>query len=102
LPCASSASENLPIGQEITPTFNSLNFVDLYIGDAGGDIGPGANLRVVIHSGSITGPVLGTSNTVFVPDNTNLGVGAAGGVVGLLRREHTKTETGDGRVATSM
>jgi hypothetical protein len=31
---------------------------------------------------------------VFVPDNTNLGVGAAGVVGGLLRREHTKTETG--------
>jgi hypothetical protein len=102
LPCASSASENLRIAQEFTPTFNSLNFVDLYIGDAGGDIGPGASFKVVIHSGSITGTVLGTSNTAFVPDNTKLGVGAAGVVVGLLRREHTKTETGDGRDATSM
>jgi hypothetical protein len=79
-----------------------LNFVDLYIGDAGGDIGPGASLKVVIHSGSITGTVLGTSNTVFVTDNTNIRVGASGVVVGLLRREHTKTKAGDGRDATSM
>jgi len=70
-----SASQNLPIGQGFTPTLNSLSFVDLYLGDAGSDIGPGASFQVVIHSGSITGTVLGTSNTVFVPDNTNLGVG---------------------------
>jgi hypothetical protein len=70
-----SASSNLPIGQEFTPTLNSLSFVNLYIGDAGSDIGPGASFEVIIHSGSITGTVLGTSDTVFIPDNTNLGVG---------------------------
>ncbi len=70
-----SVPGNLPIGQSFTPTLSSLSFVDLYIGDAGSDIGPGASFQVVIHSGSISGTVLGTSNTSFVPDNTNLGVG---------------------------
>jgi hypothetical protein len=70
-----SFSGNLPIGQEFTPALSSLNFVDLFIGDAGSDIGPGASFQVVIHSGTIGGSVLGTSTTSFVADNTNLGVG---------------------------
>jgi hypothetical protein len=70
-----SASVNLPLGQEFTPTLSSLNFVDMFIGDAGSDVGPGASFRVLIHSSTITGTVLGTSNTVGVADNTNLGVG---------------------------
>src|SRR5438270_646527 len=65
-----SSSGNLPMGQEFTPTLATLNFVDLFIGDAGSDVGPGANFQVTIHSGSIGGPVLGTSNVSFVPDNT--------------------------------
>jgi hypothetical protein len=52
----SSFAGNLPIGQTFTPTLNSLSFVDLYIGDAGSDIGPGASFEVKIHSGSIGGP----------------------------------------------
>jgi PEP-CTERM motif len=71
----SSDSGNLPIGQEFTPTLNAVSFVDLYLGDAGSDIGPGTSFQVVIHSGSIAGTVLGTSDTVFVPDGTNTGVG---------------------------
>jgi VCBS repeat-containing protein len=67
-----SYSGNLPMGQEFKPALSSLSFVDLVIADAGSDIGPGANFLVKIHSGTITGAVLGTSGTVFVADNTNI------------------------------
>jgi large repetitive protein len=71
-----SYNEDIPLGQEFKPTQTSLSFVELFIEDAGSDIGPGANFQVKIHSGTITGPVLGTSSTVFVPDGTNTGGGS--------------------------
>lgn len=70
------SSSNRPLGQEFTPTLGSLDFVDLYIGDAGSDAGPGATFLLNIRAGSILGAILGTSNSVFVADNTNLGVGS--------------------------
>lgn len=71
-----SASSNLPIGQEFTPTTAALDFVDLFIADAGSDTGPGASFRINIRSGSITGAILGTSNTLSLPDNFNQGIGS--------------------------
>lgn len=68
-------SSNLPIGQEFTPTIGALDFVDLFIGDAGSDAGPGASFEVNIRAGSIGGTILGTSNVAFVADGTNTGVG---------------------------
>jgi hypothetical protein len=68
-------SSNLPIGQEFTPTLDALDFVDLFIGDAGSDAGPGASFEVNIRGGSIGGTILGTSNVAFVADGTNTGVG---------------------------
>jgi hypothetical protein len=70
------ASENLPLGQEFQPTLGSLNFVDLWIGDAGTNASIGANVQVNIRAGTITGAILGTS-TAHVPDNLNLGGGTA-------------------------
>jgi hypothetical protein len=70
-----SSSGNLPLGQEFTPTFKSVDFVNLFLQDAGSDIGPGTSFKVNIRSGSITGTILGTSDTVSVPDNLNLGIG---------------------------
>src|SRR5262245_6376913 len=71
-----SYSGHIPIGQEFRPNLSGLNFVDLFIEDAGSDIGPGANFQVRIRSGSITGPILGTSAVTFVPDGTNTGGGS--------------------------
>jgi energy-coupling factor transporter ATP-binding protein EcfA2 len=48
-----------PIGQSFTPTFTSLNFVDLYTEDFGSP--GGAQLLVRIRQGSITGAILGVS-----------------------------------------
>jgi hypothetical protein len=70
-----SFSGNLPMGQEFTPTLNAVQFVKLYLQDAGSDIGPGTSFEVNIRSGTITGTILGTSSVVAVPDNLNLGIG---------------------------
>jgi hypothetical protein len=66
-----SFSGNLALGQEFRPAFSTLDFVDLVLGDAGSDIGPGASFEVKIHAGTITGVVLGTSDVVRLPDNFN-------------------------------
>ncbi len=65
-----------PLGQEIRPQAASLNFVDLFIEDAGSDIGPGANLQVRLRANSIAGPTVATSLVEFVPDGTNTGGGS--------------------------
>jgi hypothetical protein len=70
-----SDSGNLPLGQSFTPTLGSVDFVKLYIQDAGSDIGPGTSFEVMIRAGTIGGAILGTSNVVSVPDNLNLGIG---------------------------
>lgn len=54
-----------PIGQEFTPTFPSLNVVELWTAD-GGTFG-GANLFVNIRSATISGSILGTSSIVSLP-----------------------------------
>jgi hypothetical protein len=70
-----SSSINLPLGQEFKPTLSSLDFVDLVLGDADTGIGSGASFQVKIHAGTITGTVLGISNTVTLPDGFNLAGG---------------------------
>ncbi len=70
-----NSSTNLPIGQEFTPTLGSLDFVDLHVDDAGSDIGPGADFFVNIRMGTIGGTIVGTSDTIHVPDGTNTGGG---------------------------
>jgi hypothetical protein len=58
-------SQNLlvfsPLGQSFTPTLTSLNFVNL-LTDNGS-----ATLEVNIRLGSITGPILGTSQPAVIP-----------------------------------
>lgn len=71
-----SAASNQPLGQEFRPTLSALNYVDVFIEDAGSDIGPGANFQVKIHADTITGAVVGTSDITFVPDGTNTGGGS--------------------------
>lgn len=72
-----SVDSNTPIGQEFTPTLAALDFVDLRVVDFGSDSGPGANFQVRIREDEILGgAILGTSLTVLVPDDTNLGGGS--------------------------
>lgn len=56
-----SVSNFSPIGQEFTPTFSKLNFVDLF---TEGFFPPTTGLFVNIRAGTISGPILGTSQTV--------------------------------------
>lgn len=72
---STSSSFTIPLGQEFVPTLNALNFIDLYVDDAGSSIGPGADFLVRIRTGSISGSILGTSLMTFVPDGTNTGGG---------------------------
>jgi hypothetical protein len=72
---STSFAGTTPIGQEFTPGLNSIEFVDFFIEDAGSDVGPGASFQVKIHSNTIGGTVVGTSNTTFVTDGTNTGGG---------------------------
>ncbi len=58
---------NQPIGQSFTPSLSTVGFVrlDLTTGPTQG----GASLDVLLHSGSITGPTIGTSELVSLPVN---------------------------------
>jgi hypothetical protein len=53
-----------PTGQEFTPTLTSLDFVELQLQDFYGYGYRTGTLAVIIHEGTINGPVLGTSTPV--------------------------------------
>ena len=71
-----SSTSNTPIGQEFIPSLGAMDFVDLFIEDAGSGAGPGANVLVNVRSATIAGSIVGTSLTTFVPDGTNTGGGS--------------------------
>ena len=54
-----------PLGQEFTPTLASLNVVELMIMDSLPTDGVGSSVTVNIRSGSIAGPLLGSSTLVL-------------------------------------
>jgi hypothetical protein len=70
-----SASSNLPMGQEFRPTLAAVDFVDLVVQDAAPPPGNGASFTVRLRQASIDGLMLALSDPVFVPDNTNIGGG---------------------------
>ena len=55
-------------GQSLTPTLASVGFIRLNLNDANPNSGLGATMYVNLRSVSITGPVLGSSATFFMPD----------------------------------
>ena len=59
-----------PLGQEFIPDFFALDAVELKYDDASCSLtgSNGGDFKVVIHKGSITGPILGTSNTIHFPN----------------------------------
>ncbi|HEY6945734.1 MAG TPA: hypothetical protein VI431_11395 [Candidatus Acidoferrum sp.] len=58
-----NASNFSPLGQSFTPTLTSLNFVNLLLLTDNG----GATVEVNIRLGSISGPILGTSQPTVIP-----------------------------------
>jgi hypothetical protein len=60
---------NQPIGQSFTPTLSAVGFVQLELGDSVNLNGVGATVYVNLRADSITGPVLSSTEPVFMPDN---------------------------------
>ena len=66
---ATSGIQSLePIGQSFTPTLYSVGFIRLAVGDGDSGNGLGATMDVLLRSDSITGPIIGTSESVTMPD----------------------------------
>lgn len=58
---------NQPLGQSFTPSLDGVGFIRLYTGDSSLN-GIGATLYVNLRSGSMSGPIIGASAPVFLPD----------------------------------
>jgi hypothetical protein len=56
-----------PIGQSFTPTLSSVGFIRLFVGDSAFN-GLGATMYVNLRADSITGPILGSTDPVFMRD----------------------------------
>src|SRR5438105_4723971 len=70
---------NQPIGQSFTPALSSVGFLQLELFDGHPNNGLGATLYVSLRSTSITGPILKSSDPVFLPDTPS-----GGGVTNVL------------------
>jgi hypothetical protein len=58
-----------PVGQSFTPTIPGLDAVDLWTEDFANGNGYGAELYVNIREATIDGTIVGTSDTLQLPDN---------------------------------
>lgn len=58
-----------PVGQSFTPALSSVGFVTLMLYDGDALHISSGNVHVNLRANSITGPILGTSLTVSIPDN---------------------------------
>ena len=56
-----------PTGQSFTPSLTTIGFVRLYLGDDAFD-GLGGTVLVNLRRNSITGPLLASTESVFMPD----------------------------------
>lgn len=57
-----------PTGQSFRPTLSQVGFVRLELFDANNNNGLGATLYVNLRSGSLTGPIIGSSAPVTLPN----------------------------------
>src|SRR5688572_19543107 len=57
-----------PIGQSFTPSLSGVGFIRLYLVDATAN-GLGATVFLNLRTESITGPVLGFTSSVSMPDS---------------------------------
>ena len=70
---------NQPIGQSLTPALPAVGFLQLELFDGHSNNGLGATVYINLRSNSISGPILASSDPVFLPD-TPIG----GGVTNFL------------------
>ena len=68
LPSGGLTASHGPIGQEFIPTENFLDIVQLYLNDQTNGDGVGISAFIRIRQGTIDGPIVGTSNSVFFRD----------------------------------
>ena len=61
-------NSNQPIGQSFTPTLSSVGFIRLFLSDSSLN-GVGASVYVNLRQGSITGPILASTDPVSMPDS---------------------------------
>jgi len=68
---ATGIQASTPVGQSFTPQFSSVSFIRLKLHDVnvGNDLG--ATLTISLRTNSITGPILGFSDPVVLPDTFN-------------------------------
>ncbi|MGC8989827.1 MAG: PEP-CTERM sorting domain-containing protein, partial [Verrucomicrobiia bacterium] len=57
-----------PIGQSFTPSLPALDFIELWTGDGVPGNRLGATVYVVLRSDSITGPIISSTDPVFLSD----------------------------------
>jgi hypothetical protein len=57
-----------PTGQGFTPTLSGVDFIKVKFQDGDPNDGLGAMINLILHSGSFTGPVLGTTASVDLPN----------------------------------
>jgi len=56
-----------PMGQSFTPPFSAVNFVELRLFYSDAFNHAGATVQLNIRAASLTGPILGSTATVFIP-----------------------------------
>jgi hypothetical protein len=57
---------NQPIGQSFTPSLSSVGFIKLQLYEGNSGAGSGTGVYLNLRSGSITGPILGSTDPVFL------------------------------------
>jgi len=57
-----------PIGQSFTPAFSSVGFIRLQLSDLNPGNGLGAAVYLNLRTDSINGPIIGSTDPVFLPD----------------------------------
>jgi len=57
-----------PFGQSFTPTSSSVGFVRFWLYDANPNNGLGASVYVNLRGDSITGPIIDSTASIFLPD----------------------------------
>ena len=57
-----------PLGQSFTPSLSAINFIRLYLGDLAPGNGLGATLLINLRTNSVIGPILGSTDPVFLAD----------------------------------